>query len=537
MPKVSVVIPTHNRPVMLKRAIDSVLAQTYRDFEITVVDDGVQERAREVVGSFSDDRIRYIQHEKERGAPAARNTGIKNSTGELIAFLDDDDEWLPEKIELQVNALEKHSEAVLAFCGLTAVNDAGKTLYTRMRGLEGLISPFSEILDKSFVWTSAIMARKSVLMNGFLFDENLTKNQEWDLTLRLSRTMPFYSINKLLVILHIHGNQMGGRQNLMGRINGYHTFLRKHMADYKKQPSSLSLRYAEMAQLYKDNDQRFMGLIYFAKAFLVHPERGYLIGGASLLGLGNLKRTGKKIYKSTIFAKRANRKKMFNSLTKISSFLGIDKTATEELIRLGRKQGFMSQKFSFGHAGNFEVMMLYVLIRATKPTVIIETGVASGRSSWAILQALKDNNQGKLYSIDFPQFFKGNTPEMFLEETGHPEFRGFVPEGKMPGWLVPQELRPRWELILGKSSEKLPELLEKLGSIDIFYHDSDHSYENMMFEFETAWPNILRGGFLLSDDVKRNDAFMDFANKNNIKDYNLSFGFGLIRKPFAHKNS
>src|SRR5688572_26839751 len=100
MPKVSVVIPTHNRPLMLRRAIDSVLAQTYQDFEIIVVDDGLRERSDNVVKLFEDDRIRYISHEQEHGAPAARNTGIKNSNGELIAFLDDDDEWLPQKLEL-----------------------------------------------------------------------------------------------------------------------------------------------------------------------------------------------------------------------------------------------------------------------------------------------------------------------------------------------------------------------------------------------------------------------------------------------------
>ncbi len=523
MPKVSTIIPTHNRPHLLPRAIASVLKQTYQDFEIIVVDDGTQERAKEVVEAFADPRIRYIQHEQERGAPAARNTGIRNAHGEYVAFLDDDDEWLPEKLELQVDALEKHPEAVLAFCALRAVDDAGKILYTRVHGVEGVVRPFVDILYKSFCWNSGNMARKKVLMNGYLFDENLTKNQDWDFTLRLSRTMPFYSVNKQLLILHIHGNQMGGPGNLQGRIHGYHTFLKKYITDYKKHPDFLSMRYAEMALLYRDNGQRFVGLAYFAKAFLTHPEKGYLIGMVSLLGWGTLKRIGKKIFK---------RKNIFASLMEICLSLGMERASTKALIRSGKKQEFMRQKFSFGHAGDFEVMMLYILIRCIQPEVIIETGVASGRSSWAILQALKDNNKGKLYSIDFPQHFAGDAPEMFIEEGGHREFRGFVPEGKMPGWLVPQDLQSRWELILGKSSEKLPELLARLGSIDIFYHDSDHSYTNMMFEFETAWPHISPEGFLLSDDVKRNDAFVDFANKHAIKVYHRSFGFGIISKSF-----
>jgi len=83
---------------------------------------------------------------------------------------------------------------------------------------------------------------------------------------------------------------------------------------------------------------------------------------------------------------------------------------------------------------------------------------------------------------------------------------------------------------LGKSREKLPELLSKLGSVNIFYHDSDHSYQNMTFEYVAVWPHVSRGGFLLSDDIKHNNAFMDFINKNEIRDYHTSFGFGLMRK-------
>src|SRR3989338_8677774 len=103
MVKVSVIIPTHNRPELLKRAVKSVLNQTYKDLEVIVVDDGLEKRADETVNSFNDSRLKYIQHPEEKGGSAARNTGIKNSSGEFIAFLDDDDEWLPEKLEIQIN--------------------------------------------------------------------------------------------------------------------------------------------------------------------------------------------------------------------------------------------------------------------------------------------------------------------------------------------------------------------------------------------------------------------------------------------------
>lgn len=99
IPTVSVVIPTYNRAHLVGRAIQSVLNQTYQDFEIIVVDDGSTDNTEEVVKSFNDPRIRYIRHDQNRGGSAARNTGIKMARGEYIAFQDSDDEWLPEKLE------------------------------------------------------------------------------------------------------------------------------------------------------------------------------------------------------------------------------------------------------------------------------------------------------------------------------------------------------------------------------------------------------------------------------------------------------
>src|SRR2546429_9117536 len=106
MPKVSVIIPTYNRAEFLCSAITSVLNQTFHNFEIIVVDDASQDHTREVMNSLGDKRIRYIRHEKNKGVAATRNTGLVNAKGTYIAFLDDDDEWLPEKLQKQFNLLE-----------------------------------------------------------------------------------------------------------------------------------------------------------------------------------------------------------------------------------------------------------------------------------------------------------------------------------------------------------------------------------------------------------------------------------------------
>ena len=106
-PSVSVIIPTHNRGEMLRRAIDSVLSQTYKDFELIIVSDGSADETDKVIVSYTDPRIRFLKHDKSRGASAARNTGIRASIGQYIAFLDDDDEWTLDKLEVQVPVIEK----------------------------------------------------------------------------------------------------------------------------------------------------------------------------------------------------------------------------------------------------------------------------------------------------------------------------------------------------------------------------------------------------------------------------------------------
>ena len=173
---------------------------------------------------------------------------------------------------------------------------------------------------------------------------------------------------------------------------------------------------------------------------------------------------------------------------------------------------------SQGHAGFF----LYILVRSLKPEFFLETGVSAGESSTYILQAMHDNNFGKLFSIDFPSAIveKGLTTIM--------------PEGKTSGWAIPENLKDRWELSLGKSEELLPKILESQKKIDVFMHDSLHTYDHMMFEYTTSWDFIKKNGLLLSDDIvvmngKGHSPFVDFAEskQKEIVVYNV---LGGLRK-------
>lgn len=146
-------------------------------------------------------------------------------------------------------------------------------------------------------------------------------------------------------------------------------------------------------------------------------------------------------------------------------------------------------------------LFLYILCKIIKPKIVVETGVAYGLSSMYILQALSENKKGTLYSID-SVFSPWQSKEMI-------------------GSAIPLHLRENWKLIFGSSVEKLEDTLTSLNSIDIFFHDSLHTYKNMQFEFKTAWPFINNNGFLLSDDIIGNNAFHNFSSKMNLKSFIL----------------
>jgi len=160
-------------------------------------------------------------------------------------------------------------------------------------------------------------------------------------------------------------------------------------------------------------------------------------------------------------------------------------------------------------------LLLYALCRIIQPSIVVETGVAYGISSSYILHALKKNGKGTLYSID-DTFRPWETSEMI-------------------GAAIPDKLKENWKLIIGKSADKLKEisLLEK--NIDIFLHDSLHTYKNMQFEFELMWPCIKKNGFLLSDDIADNNAFFDFYSTkkiipNLLKNKNEKISLGILKK-------
>ena len=179
----------------------------------------------------------------------------------------------------------------------------------------------------------------------------------------------------------------------------------------------------------------------------------------------------------------------------------------------------------FGRSGSvlFNEVTLYVIVRALKPKMMVETGGTPGKSTAFILRAMERNQCGHLYTIDLPPG-KVNKTQLNTIESYHE----FMPSGALSGWAVPQYLCERQTQLIGTSREHLPSLLERLGDIDIFLHDSDHSYENMTWEFEIAYSALDREGLLLSDDVLANDAFSDFCISKGLTFRNV-YNLGAAR--------
>ena len=182
---ISVIIPTYNRAHLIGRTIKSILNQTFQDFEIIVVDDGSVDDTEEVVRSFDDPRIKYLKHQKNLGASTARNTGIKNSRGEYIAFLDSDDEWLPEKLKKQINIFQRAPDKVgLVYSWAEMIDEKGELFRKLNFVVKGRV--LQNILRGNFIPSSTVVVKKKCFDEVGLFDESFASCQDREMWTRIA---------------------------------------------------------------------------------------------------------------------------------------------------------------------------------------------------------------------------------------------------------------------------------------------------------------------------------------------------------------
>ena len=272
-PTVSVIIPTYNRAHLIGRAIQSVLNQTYRDFEIIIVDDGSTDNTEEVIKEFQkrDERIRYIKHERNKGYPKALNTGIKAAKGEYIAFQDDDDEWLPEKLEKQMRVFENAPAKVgVVYTGFWRIEN-NKKIYIPffwVKQKEGNIH--EELLKGNFIGTPAALVRKECFEKVGGFDTKLPYLQDWELWIRISKCYQFRYIDSSLLNSFYTPDSLNYQPPLI-RAKTMKLILSKHFNDFAKNKKLLSGHYFSLGvNLYYSSENFEEGKNYLIKAVKIH---------------------------------------------------------------------------------------------------------------------------------------------------------------------------------------------------------------------------------------------------------------------------
>jgi len=210
MPRVTVIIPAYNRARYLGEAIRSVLEQTFRDFELLVVDDGSTDQTAELIGSISDPRVRYLP-QSHRGISPSLNAGLRAARGECVARLDSDDCWLPDMLESLVAVLDSRSDIGVAYGRGQVMDHEGRWLShsfgtpERFRG-----DSLRSLVYDDCTCNIALLARRACFDRAGLYDETLPANEDWDMWLRVARHYRFAFVDKVLACIRWHDDNLTG---------------------------------------------------------------------------------------------------------------------------------------------------------------------------------------------------------------------------------------------------------------------------------------------------------------------------------------
>lgn len=196
-PTVSVVIPTYNRQDFLKKTVESILSQTFTDIEVIIVSNGFNDKNRQTIESFRDPRLFYADQENSGGPSSPRNHGIRLSRGKYIAFCDDDDLWMPDKLKKQVDALENNPEYGLSYSKMMRFDDEREWALAHEEGPADLDS----LLKNNTVPISSVLVKKDLLdkYGGFSEGKLVGTSEDYEFLLRLAPSTKFFFINEYLI--------------------------------------------------------------------------------------------------------------------------------------------------------------------------------------------------------------------------------------------------------------------------------------------------------------------------------------------------
>jgi len=252
---ISVIIPTYNRMHIIKDAIETVLNQSYQNFEIVIVDDGSTDNTQEVVKNFNDSRIKYI-YQSNSGKPSiARNTGIKQASGNFIAFLDSDDFWHPQMLERHINAFNNNPNVGFTINWNSYVSFEGNELYQKACLANNQIEYIRYILlnpDYTYPGPSGSLVKKECFDKVGIFDEELDFCEDWDLFFRLAVCYEMYNIKETLTYVRVHKKSFtrNNQDNFPKFKNSYLTFLQKAFENKNLPLDMLSIKNEVYSNVY-----------------------------------------------------------------------------------------------------------------------------------------------------------------------------------------------------------------------------------------------------------------------------------------------
>jgi glycosyltransferase involved in cell wall biosynthesis len=280
IPRVTAIIPVHNRPEELTRAIRSVLNQTLREVEILVMDDASSVDLKPVCDAFKDARIRFFKSEKKSNANVQRNRGIHLAQGEFVAFLDSDDEWLPDHLTLKVSELiDRKADGVY---GSSFIDDGKSKKYVVSREIPSNLHPVEFLLSVGFANTSSYIVRTSAA-KMVMFDETLHRHQDFDFFSRFALSYNFLASWKPTIVIHWKEGEVRQKhatseirfiqqnfQNIQPKI--YVSYHLKRLYAWRLSGEK------EVISHYKSECLRYINHLAFVQFCSIYPERKGLAG-------------------------------------------------------------------------------------------------------------------------------------------------------------------------------------------------------------------------------------------------------------------
>lgn len=277
-PVFSIITPTCNRNELLKRNIQSLVGQSYTNYEHIIIDDSGCGNAEKIVSEFNDSRIIYLKHDNCRGAAAAYNSGIRMMRGRYVSFLDDDDEYMSEYLSKVLEFFnEDLKETDFIWTGILKVKDTeeGEIILKEIAWSHPFRSIENSLIEATSIGNGyGLCVKRDCIDEVGLFDENLKMSSDTDYLFRLAQKFNFRVISKSLVKIHQHQNfQLTDAENDYERIRCYEKILERNNEFLNKYPDLLSMHYNSVARICYRSGDKVKGRALLREILIRNPFR------------------------------------------------------------------------------------------------------------------------------------------------------------------------------------------------------------------------------------------------------------------------